>query len=204
MKIGIVGAGNLNLRLNPDIEYIGVDGGLESLLSQNIVPKIIVGDFDSIQDHSLIEKYSKIQLPVVKDDTDLAKAIEYALSCGYNDIELFGVTGGRIDHFMAVLCLLKRYRNVKITIYDEFNKIYICQSGKHQINANNYQYLSFFALKPTIISINGCAYPLNQYLLDIDDPLCVSNEIIDKSCEIEVSEDIIVIQSNSKENINGN
>lgn len=204
MKIGIVGAGRLDIELDPSMDYIGVDGGLESLLSQNIEPKIIVGDFDSLNNQDLIKTYENIKLPTVKDDTDLAKAIEYAITCGYNDIELFGVTGGRLDHFMAVICLLKKYSRYHITIYDAYNKIYLLNAGVHQILKQHYQYLSFFALKPVTISIKGCAYPLDHYFLDIDDPLCVSNEIINEIGTIEVNEDIIVIQSNSKENINGN
>ena len=204
MKIGIVGAGQLDIDLDPSMDYIGVDGGLESLLNQNIEPKIIVGDFDSLNNQDLIKTYKNIKLPTVKDDTDLAKAIEYAIACRYNDIELYGVTGGRLDHFMAVICLLKKYSHHHITIYDAYNKIYLLNAGTHQILKQNYQYLSFFALKPVTISIIGCQYPLDHYLLDIDDPLCVSNEIINDIGMIEVNEDIIVIQSNNKENINGN
>ena len=30
------------------------------------------------------------------------------LSKGYDEIELYGVTGGRLDHFFAVMCLLRK------------------------------------------------------------------------------------------------
>ena len=36
--------------------------------------------------------------------TDTHAAIEYAISKGYDEIELYGVTGGRLDHFFAVMC----------------------------------------------------------------------------------------------------
>ena len=57
MKIGIVGAGQLDIDLDPSMDYIGVDGGLESLLNQNIEPKIIVGDFVT---HSIIKTLLKL------------------------------------------------------------------------------------------------------------------------------------------------
>ncbi len=197
MKIGIVGASVLDIVLTDTIPYIGVDAGVEHLVKQGIVPLKIIGDFDSISNKNIITNYSSIILPTKKNKTDLEYAIEYAIDQGYSSIKLYGVTGGRVDHFMAVLCLLKKYKTISITIYDQRNKIFLLTKGIHRIERNCYQYLSFFAIKDTIISIQGCEYNLDQYYLQIDDPLCVSNEIIDNYCTCEISQDIIVIQSNS-------
>lgn len=198
MQIGIVGAGVVDFQLDKHKHYIGVDGGIDYLIQQNIEPIFIVGDFDSLQHQEYIKQYESIQLPTQKDDTDLAIAIEYAIKKGYTDIELYGVTGGRIDHFMAVLCLLKKYEHIHLTIFDRYNKIYLCQKGQHTLYKESYQYISFFALKSTLISIEGCLYPLTQYQLEIDNPLCVSNEITGLSMNLEVDQTILVIQSNSK------
>lgn len=198
MKAGLVGAAPTRMTLDPNLPYIGVDGGVETLLSQGIMPMVVVGDYDSLKDKDCLKKIRNIQLPQQKDDTDTAIAIEYLLSNGYNDIVLYGVTGGRIDHFLAVLCMLKKYRDHSLTVLDEQNKIYILKAGKHCIHKNEYRYLSFFTDQDTYITIKGCVYPLDQYLLKNNDPLCVSNEICDETCEIEITSDVIVVQSNNK------
>ncbi len=198
MKIGIVGAGDFSGSLDPSMDYIAVDGGLEILENLGIVPIVVIGDFDSLEDKSLLSRYQRITLPKVKDDTDSAKAVDYALENGYNEINLFGVTGGRLDHFFAVVCLLKKYRFNQIYIFDNQNKIYLLTSGKHRIYKDGYQFLSFFAVDECTISIQGCAYTLDNYLLKQDDPLCVSNEILDDYADIEIDHDVIVIQSNNR------
>lgn len=198
MKAGLVGAAPTQIQFDPDLPYIGVDGGVETLLAQKIMPMVVVGDYDSLKDKECLKKIKNIQLPQQKDDTDTAIAIEYLLSNGYNDIILYGVTGGRIDHFMAVLCMLKKYRDYSLTIMDEQNKIYLLKTGTHCIHKNEYHYVSFFADQETYITIKGCLYPLDRYLLKNNDPLCVSNEICGETCEIEITRDVIVIQSNNK------
>ena len=94
-----------------------------------------------------IKKYSSI-----KDDTDTALALEYAFSLGYTDIDLYGVTKKRMDHFMAVLALLEKYQDKHIVIYDEYNKIQVLNKGKHSIYKDGYKYFSLFAFDETCLS----------------------------------------------------
>ena len=42
--------------------------------------------------------------------TDTHAAIEYAISKGYDEIELYGVTGGRLDHFLQLCVCLKNIK----------------------------------------------------------------------------------------------
>ena len=58
---------------------------------------------------------------------------------GYDAIDLYGVTHRRIDHFMAVLCLLEKYQDISITIYDEWNKIFVLKPGQHYLAKDQYQ-----------------------------------------------------------------
>ncbi|MCR5786929.1 MAG: hypothetical protein K6G28_04445, partial [Acholeplasmatales bacterium] len=61
---------------------------------------------------------------------------------------------------------------------------------------NDYKYVSFFSLDNNLhISLKGFKYNLNNYNLKITDPLCVSNEIIDKCGEVEVDNKTLVVLS---------
>ena len=94
MKIGICATHLENYRLPKEQLYIGVDHGVEELLKQGIQPIFAIGDFDSLEDQNTLENLKLQVLPTRKDVTDTHAAIDYAISQGYDDIALYGVTGG--------------------------------------------------------------------------------------------------------------
>lgn len=195
MKVGIycgVYAGKVK---DLKIDYIGVDQGVEHLLSQGIQPIFAIGDMDSIENKESLKNIPVHEVSSIKDDTDTALAIAYAIQQGYDEIDLYGVTQKRMDHFLAVLCLLERYREYSITIYDQFNKIYVLKPGIHHVMKDHYKYFSVFAFDESIVTLKECHYPLHEYHLLRDDPLCVSNQMMSEEAVIENSGWLIVIQS---------
>lgn len=195
MKIGIYCGVDTGKVKDLEIDYIGVDQGVEHLLSQAIQPIFAIGDMDSIENKDYLKDIPVKEVSAIKDDTDTALAIAYAIKQGYDEIDLYGVTQKRMDHFLAVLCLLERYRDYHITIFDDQNKIYVLNPGKHQIMKEEYQYFSVFAFDESIVTLKECHYPLYQYHLKHDDPLCVSNQMNDQYAFIENSGLLLVIQS---------
>ena len=90
----IVGAGDCNrLFIYPTDNdmVIAVDGGYRYLEGQRI--DLVVGDFDSLS--FVPEHENRIQLPVMKDDTDMLFAIKEGLKKGYTLFHIYGGTGGR-------------------------------------------------------------------------------------------------------------
>lgn len=196
MKIGIycgIYAGRVR---NKDLKYIGVDKGVEFLLQQNIQPILAIGDMDSLSQRNLLDHLDIQRYSPIKDDTDTALALEYAFQQGYDEVDLYGVTQGRMDHFMAVICLLEKYQDKHIVIYDQYNKIQVLLSGKHLIKKDNYHYFSLFAFDESLITLKGCHYPLDKYRLQRNDPLCVSNQMNDDYVMVETTKTILFIQSN--------
>lgn len=101
----------LQKKVNED--WIGVDRGTLVLLQSKIQPVYAVGDFDSvtIEEKQWIEARMNIEtMPKEKDVTDLAYAVQKALEMGYKKIKIYGATGGRLDHFMGAMQLLKTCR----------------------------------------------------------------------------------------------
>ncbi|MBM6839873.1 thiamine diphosphokinase, partial [Clostridium saudiense] len=101
----------------------------------NIVPKYIVGDFDSAS----MDKVNylkecgaiKIEFNPEKDFTDSDSALNLAIEEGANEVVLLGVTGTRLDHTFGNLGLLTSAlkRSVKATIINENNKIFIVNNS---------------------------------------------------------------------------
>jgi len=195
MKIGIYSAGEKAKIQDELIDFIAVDKGYEYLLEKNITPILTIGDFDSIKSKKNLPKDTLI-LPCEKSQTDTAAAIEKAIELGYKEIFLYGVTGNRLDHFIAIMRLLVYYSDKNITIYNDLNKIYILQQGKYKISKEEYKYISFFSITSLYLSIDNVKYPLKDYHLFYNDALCVSNEIIGESCNVKTSDLLYVIQSN--------
>ena len=193
MKIGICSA--LANQIDPSIDYIGVDRGVEVLLKAQIKPIYAIGDFDSI-DHPEVLSHLKItRLPTRKDVTDTHAAVDYAIAHSYDEIDIYGVTGGRLDHFFSAVCLLEKYSDIKIRIIDDHNIIQLLLPGEHLINQDDYKYFSLFALDHSYIDISGADYPLEHYLLKRDDPLCVSNQVKGNQAVVTTSNKIILVKS---------
>ena len=157
---------------------VGVDSGLEYLLDNNMRIDLAVGDFDSIHpkylDQIITKSHHVIHLEKEKNMTDLAYTIDYLYhNFDYQLIEVYGGIGGRIDHLLANINLLKRY---DLRFIDNHNRVFTLKKGQYHLD-NTHHYISFFAIEDVYdLSIKGFKYELDQYYLNASDSVCVSNE----------------------------
>ncbi len=187
-----------------DEQWIGVDRGALYLLKRGIVPARAFGDFDSVS----MEEWNKIasaipdfvQFPAEKDETDLEIALNYALSQKPVAIYMYGVTGGRLDHFFGAVTLLtkKEITKDKLPVYivDNQNEISVHTPGTTEIMKNEkWPYCSFFAVSEKVIglTLKGFKYPLYDHLLQSGSSRCVSNEIIDKKAVFSFCSGILMV-----------
>lgn len=104
----IVAAGDcekISVNKNENDLIIAADAGVRYCQRDNILPDVIIGDFDSLG--FIPDSQNVIALPVAKDDTDTSFAVKYAMNRGYKKIVIFGATGGkRADHTFANIALL--------------------------------------------------------------------------------------------------
>ncbi len=148
---------------------ICADSGFEVAQSCGIKIDLLIGDMDSI-DKSLFEKIDnsvcKQIFPKDKDFSDTELAFIEAKKIPHNKIFLIGGSGGRIEHFIALLSLLK-YEKKYNSIMDfpdfwltEENLIVFCKkNSKIQIdklekddNVSVFSLFEFGFLKPKIFS----------------------------------------------------
>ncbi|PTH29156.1 thiamine diphosphokinase [Staphylococcus arlettae] len=169
-----------------DDHWIGVDRGALILIQHDITPKLAVGDFDSVTDKErmlLVETLNINPVEAEKDDTDLALAIAEAIDAGYDDIEIYGATGARLDHFMGALQILEKPEyhqgNVNLCIIDAQNEIQYLPQGQHIVSRDeSYQYVSFIpVIYPVTITLQHFKYELFNQTLALGSTLTVSNEL---------------------------
>ncbi|MGE0003435.1 MAG: thiamine diphosphokinase [Candidatus Izemoplasmatales bacterium] len=157
---------------------VGVDSGCQYLIDANIRMQLAVGDFDSLNPkyRQRVDEMADqvLNLPFRKDMTDLAYALDWIYNnMTYDQIEVYGGLGGRIDHLLANLNLLKRY---EVTFRDSTHKVFLLRKGKHRIE-NLHRYISFFATEDVYdLQLHGFSYELDDYFLSTTDSVCVSNQ----------------------------
>jgi thiamine pyrophosphokinase len=87
------------------------DSGLDTLVSWDIAPDIIVGDMDSVSNPELVERFPLAKLilePRDKDETDTEMGLTALSARGADRIVLAGGGGGRLDHILAIRCIFER------------------------------------------------------------------------------------------------
>ena len=210
-KCIIVGAGEfdsdkISNRINVDKHdfCIAADGGLKYLKSIGILPDLIIGDMDSLEDRaSLADEYNDITkkiLPVEKDDTDMLAAIKEGLKRGCTLFELYGAVGGRLDHTIANIQCLKFLdnHNAKGIMYGDTYQVEIICNAK--INYPKEQCkegkkISVFSLGDDAhgVTEKGLKYELENAVICQDFPIGVSNEFTGQDCMIEVKDGTLLI-----------
>lgn len=205
MKVLIFCGGHIEdySRLVDSIEgdiIICADGGARHLRALNLIPDLLLGDFDSInkEDYNYYrEKDVKIlKFPEDKDYTDTELAIEEAFTYGASEITLIGATGGRLDHTLANVFLLKKILEKGIigkiiTGSDEL----ILTKDYARINGNSSDKLTILALDKEVIGVTtvGLLYQLKDETLYCGSSRGVSNSFIANFGEVFVKKGILMI-----------
>lgn len=159
--------------------YICCDSGLKHREGLDIVPDLIVGDFDSYENPQL--NIETITLPREKDDTDTVFAVKEALSRGFQDFLLVGVIGGRLDHTLGNVSLLLMLdaQGKTATALDDFSEMEIVSGQPVQIQ-DCYTYFSLLNISGTAqsITIKNVNYPLDDAEITCEYQYGISNEVL--------------------------
>ena len=204
-KISIMLGGVFPGELPSSDLWCGVDRGALYLLDKGINPLLSCGDFDSINTEQRKKVEEKSKYFRVKDSEDLTDA-DFALENilelfdSVEEIDIYGATGRRLDHFFGNILLLnnEKYNNVKVKIIDDNNIITIAHSGQNIFEKiEGYKYFSIVPIyEDTKMSIKNSKYEVENLILTLNRPNATSNEFANgKAIELEVSSNVLVIYS---------
>ena len=147
----------------------------------------VVGDFDSLNSVPLSEKI--VQLNVEKDFTDGERAVRYAKEVGATEIVIYGAYGGKIEHVLGNIALLKVAKNIglKASISDGDKSTELI-GGKWQKNLKIGTLLSLipYGGNCSFKESKGLYYPLNNLTLTPADTRGISNVVNLEQVEIEI------------------
>jgi thiamine pyrophosphokinase len=181
--------------------FIAADSGAETALQYGCTPRIVVGDFDSL-DGSVLEELGRRgsqvrRVAAEKDETDTELAVQVAIEQGATSITLLGALGGaRFDHTMANILLLAGFERVPITIVDGPATCWLVRGpGTSAIDGHVGDLVSLLPLTSDASGVRtkGLYYALNGETLYFGKPRGVSNVLIEECAEVFVKGGMLLV-----------
>lgn len=180
---------------------LAADGGLKHLMSLDLQPDGILGDFDSL---GYIPESAKV-FPVEKDDTDAMLAVRHGLKLGYERFLLYGsLDGPRLDHTIANLQTLQFLAD-----HDALGYLIgidtvatVVKNAQLEFPPEAEGIISVFCMGSDAsgVCLSGLKYSLEDATLTAGFPLGVSNQFTGKAARICVKEGSLLILWSRKNN----
>lgn len=181
----------------PDDFVIAADAGYRICQEVGIVPDLLLGDFDSMDQPA--DFANVFRVPVEKDDTDTMLAVKTGLEHGCTDFVIYGGTGGRrLDHTLAnlqTLWYLRRHGARGILQDHDFCWTVVENERITIPRTVEWGLLSVFCLgeRAEGVDESGVQYPLEGAELKPDFPLGVSNHILDVQAQVAVQKGTLAV-----------
>lgn len=193
-------------------DYIlAADSGARHLLALGQIPHGIMGDLDSIgtqQLQKLQEAGCRVhRYPAEKDETDSCLVLKEAAMMGFENIQIWGALGNRIDHTFANIMLLLLTDigpQQSVVLKDGGLAVFLPKHGQ-TLTGQSGDYVSLFALGEPVRGFRnrGLKYqpPGDRY--DMNFPLGISNELVDTEAWIDWDEGILLCMMLNREKFGG-
>lgn len=197
----------LNGEIEPGLPYvkredyelvIAVDGAVNTLLDNGWTPEVLLGDFDSVSDEAL-ERARDAGVRIVhtpdQNFTDFEKALQLQEIEGVTSIDLLGYSGRRLDHTLGSLYAATRMTNrFQFRLIDAAGIGYLVPEGELFLLKDQVENVcSVLGLIPSIISLDGFQWPLQDAEIGGLHEQSISNVIVSEFAQVEVAEGAVLV-----------
>ena len=176
---------------------IAADVGYLRATERGIQPNVLVGDFDSlgIRPHGA----EVVEVPVEKDFSDGELGVRVAALHGIEVLDIYGAIGGRTDHFLYNLHLLKIAYDlgIRAVIRSDGEDIYYTESNiLLSVSVGDNLSIVPFGESAHILKATGLKYPAGGVTLTKHDTRGLSNESTSESVFVSVAgEGVLLVHS---------
>jgi len=184
---------------------IAVDGGAQVCLEAGLTPDVLLGDFDSVSAATLdtlaVRGSAVIAFSAEKDETDLELAFAEAVRRGADSVTLTAVSGGRNDHQLGVIAVLRANAELAVRIVEPgFEAWLLSGTGPHSVVVQGEgRVLSLLPLTATAnVSARGVRWPLDRRELTDRETRGVSNVAVAGAAEVDVHSGTVLVVSTPK------
>ena len=161
-----------NLPETEDYAMIACSDGAFHYLKEKKFPldklDFISGDFDSHLGSDEAIYHDRFIFTPDQDKTDFHKSLEIIQERGITAVDVYGGSGGEMDHFLGNLTAAFLFKNhLEITFYDEFSTYFFAPTTLVLENVKG-KIISLYPFPLTEnITTKGLNWPLNNESLDI-------------------------------------
>lgn len=187
--------------IQPGDLLIAADGGSRHCLSLGLLPDVLIGDFDSLDEADLARMQASgvetIRHPAHKDFTDLELALQYARERGAQEILVFAALGARWDQTLANLLLpaASGLREANIVLVDGPQEIRLLRGGETlKVQGLPGDTLSLIPLGGDALGITTgqLEYPLEHETLFFGATRGVSNVFTGETASIQLEDGLLL------------
>lgn len=176
---------------------ICADGAASVMQRYNVRPDVIIGDCDSITEEILNEFDSSTLHKIEEQETtDGEKTLNYCLENGWNRVIVLGAFGGRIDHSLYNLELLKKYHRpeLKIRMINEREELFLI-AGRTVIQGKKGRRISIMPVYGAVnnVTTKGLAWNLERCRLNFGGFSSISNRFEATEAVIEADEGELLV-----------
>jgi len=192
--------------LQADDYLIAADGGANHLLRMGILPEVVIGDLDSIDEDTLFDLTSAEveikQYSEDKDETDIELALRYAVELRPSAILIVGALGGRLDQTLANLSILTdpTLPSIDIRMDDGVEEVFFCRAsaakgGQMQVQGRSGDTVSLIPWHGPVggVHTEGLQWPLYGETLFSDKSRGISNVLVNGTASIRVQSGLLLI-----------
>ena len=184
---------------------LAADGGASHALALNLVPDVVIGDLDSLNEDQQARLHKAgtrfVVHPPAKDETDLELALLYAIEQDADPIIVLAALGGRLDQTIANVLLLTMpaLTEREVRLVDGPQTAFVVRS-KATITGKPGDTVSLIPLggEAKGITTSGLAYPLTEGSLPFGPALGVSNEMMASQAHVQVRDGLLLCVHRSR------
>jgi thiamine pyrophosphokinase len=186
---------------------IAADGGAIHLGTLGRIPKVLIGDFDSLSNEMVNELQKEtVELqkhPAAKEQTDLELALDYAIQAGATEIIILAGLGQRWDHSLANLLLAAntKYTSVQIQFIHGEQRVHVLR-GVNKLKAKRGERVSLIPVSGDAIGVStrNLLYPLNRETLNMGSSRGVSNIVLEDGAEVSIENGVLLCVVSTEKN----
>ena len=177
---------------------VALDGAAIPLMKQGTIPNVIVGDMDSFT--GLGQRDIPPSVRMVKahnqNKTDLEKGIEFCDQQGAQSITILNALGGRMDHTLWNIQLLKKYYKPErpLLLINEEQSLSFHKNEIVHVSGKRGDNCGVFGAPSATVSSEGLTYNMKKQRLLYGSSGSVSNSLSSSKASITIEGEAIVIK----------
>ena len=180
---------------------VAADGGARYALEAGVVPDLVGGDMDSLEEDLALEVErrgaSLERHPVRKDKMDGHLAVLAARERGATAADLLCALGGRLGALFAVTHILLGAERVGLhsSVVADRGRMFVVEAGSRKVEGASQDSISIFPMSGPAagVTLEGMEYPLQNATLEPGDTLGFHNELIGDQATISVEEGALLV-----------